>query len=515
MRQECRGGRAKPEFPFRLRWLRVTALILLSFWVTFSPSAESAPPNIVLILADDLGWNDLGYHGSEIETPHLDALAETGVQLERFYVQPFCSPTRASVMTGKSSARLGIYQPISKLDPGGLPLEETLLPEVLAESGYQSVMVGKWHLGHGERAYFPNQRGFEHFYGNLTGGIGYWDHNHGGGHDWQRNGMTVREEGYATRLIADEAVRLVELRDHDRPLFLLASFNAPHLPNEAPPASLDGYPETIEGRRRIHAGMVSELDRAVGRILKALSQEGIRDNTLIWFFSDNGGLNASAYPEGLVTLMETLVNWFGEPLPIAFLEFVRGNVQEGASDNGPLRGGKGDVYEGGIRVPSLLAWPGEISSGQSNAFVTAEDVLPTLLQAVGLSGRIPADLNGRSRWRAIVNDEQAAPMDSGSHPFRVQGLGGVALIDPPWKLVLRNAFPPWVEAPTELYNIQEDPSEQENVAAGNPDRVQALTDLLDAQSLGPSQHAPYFRIVMDPDAFGGPEDRGPWAEAAD
>ena len=144
--------------------------ILLSGLLTFSlvcfgNSAWAGPPNIVLIMADDLGWKDVGYHESEIKTPHIDRLAESGIKLDRFYVQPICSPTRSAVMTGKSSARLGVYQPISKHDPGGLPLEEKLLPEFLSEAGYQTLMVGKWHLGHREKSYFPQARGFEHFYG--------------------------------------------------------------------------------------------------------------------------------------------------------------------------------------------------------------------------------------------------------------------------------------------------------------------------------------------------------------
>ena len=157
------------------RALLSSSSLFLALLVLASVAGASSP-NIVLIMADDLGWKDLGYHGSEIETPNIDGLAADGLMLERFYVQPICSPTRAAVMTGKSAARLGLYRPISKLDPGGLPLEEKLLPEVLGDAGYQSLMVGKWHLGHVERAYFPQARGFEHFYGHVTGGIGYWDH---------------------------------------------------------------------------------------------------------------------------------------------------------------------------------------------------------------------------------------------------------------------------------------------------------------------------------------------------
>ena len=476
--------------------------------------AWAGPPNIVLIMADDLGWKDLGYHGSEIKTPNIDGLAAHGLMLERFYVQPICSPTRAAVMTGKSAARLGLYRPISKHDPGGLPLEETLLPEVLADAGYQSLMVGKWHLGHVERAYFPQARGFEYFYGHVTGGIGYWDHNHGGGHDWQRNGVTVREEGYATRLIADEAVRLLEGRDRDRPTFLFASFNAPHLPNEAPQSSQAEYPKAMDEKRRVHAGMVSELDVAVGRILAKLSEQGMRKDTLVWFFSDNGGLNPSASPEGLVALMETLVDFWGTPLPVEMLEFTRSNVQDGASDNAPLRAGKASVYEGGIRVPSVIAWPAQVEDGESQAFVTAQDVLPTLLQAVGLGARIPDDLDGIARWNAIRSDEEKRPMADPTPDFRVEGLGQVALIRWPWKLVVPSPPFPWMDATPELYQVLDDPREERDLAEEDPERVLALQAALEAQPRGTPVHASLLSVALDPDAFGGPEDRAPWAESA-
>ena len=498
-------SRARPHAEIR-GWLVIA--VLLS--VLASP-AGARTPNIVLIMADDLGWRDVGYHGSEIRTPRIDALAAEGVTLERFYVQPICSPTRAAVMTGKSPARLGIYQPIAKISTGGLPLEEEILPQFLAQAGYQPLMAGKWHLGHAEKSYFPQARGFEQFYGHVTGGIGYWDHNHGGGHDWQRNGVTLREEGYATRLIADEAVRLLNTRDPARPTFLFASFNAPHLPNEAPPVAVEAYPEAMRAQRRIHAGMVSELDAAVGRILDAVDAEGMRENTLVWFFSDNGGLNQSASPPGLVAVLERLVSIFGTPLPTEMLEFVRENTFEGASDNAPLRAGKTSVYEGGVRVPSVLRWPGQLSPGVSQAFVTAQDVLPTLMQAAGRAPMIPDDLDGRGRWRAITNPKAAVP---GTVPdYRVEGLGDVALLRPPWKLVVvPTGF--FSDPEYELYDVYADPGETTNLAAAQPERVATLRAALDAWPLGESIHVPLWRVALDPDRFGGPEDREPWADVA-
>ncbi|MDG2052136.1 MAG: arylsulfatase [Myxococcota bacterium] len=487
----------------------------LALGVLAAHGAQGSPPSIVVIVADDLGWNDVGYHGSEIRTPNIDRLADRGVELDRFYVQPICSPTRASLMTGKASARLGIYRPLSKLDPGGLPLEDRILPQVLADAGYQSLMVGKWHLGHRQRSYFPQSRGFEHFYGNLTGGIGYWDHNHGGALDWQRNGMTVRETGYTTRLIADEAVHLLETRDPERPTFLFAAFNAPHLPNEAPGSTVEGYPRSMRANRRLHAAMVSELDTAVGRILSTLAEQGMRDNTLIWFLSDNGGLSASVAPAALVRLMETLVGVLGQPLPVDILEFGRANVLDGASDNSPLRGGKGDIYEGGIRVPSVMAWPGQIESGQSDAFVTAQDVLPTVLQAAGLAEWIPSDLDGVGRWQAIRTQENRPLERDPSRVLRVEGYAGMALVSPPWKLIVRSSPWPWGKTVFELYHLDDDPVEEEDLASLYPERVEALKRVLDQQPLAKHSHASLLSVALDPDSFGGSQDREPWAEAAE
>ena len=502
--QLLEGGRG-----YRLRiglsgWILGLAMLPV---VSFAGS-EANPPNIVVIMADDLGWRDVSYHDSEIQTPAIDRIAQAGIELDRFYVQPICSPTRAAVMAGKSPSRLGVVRPISKLDPSGLPISETILPQIFHRAGYQTLMAGKWHLGHVERQYFPSERGFEEFYGHVTGGIGYWDHNHGGGHDWQRNGQTVREEGYATRLIGDEAVRLLRHRDRTRPTFLFASFNAPHTPNEAPADTIEGLPESLAGNRRIHAAMVKELDRAVARILETLEEEGIQGNTIVWFLSDNGGLNADSFPPQVVEVVEDLRGWFGRPFPIEAMEFFAQQVEDGASDNSPLRGGKTSVYEGGVRVPSAIWWPGKTRPGMSNAFVTAQDVLPTLLQAVGLSKFIPDDLDGVARWAAILGDETPYPA------YRVQGLNGAAVYQFPWKLVVVASPLPFQESEVELYNVYEDPSERSNIASQYPERVAEMTALEVAWPRGPEVHAPAYRVLMDPDRFGGPEDRQPWAEAA-
>ncbi|MEZ5557115.1 MAG: sulfatase-like hydrolase/transferase [Pseudomonadales bacterium] len=223
----------------------------------------------------------------------------------------------------------------------------------LRKAGYQSVMVGKWHLGHATSAMLPMARGFEQAYGHFTRGVGYWDHVHGGGLDWHRNGEALREEGYATHLEADEAVRLIRSRDRERTLFLYAAFSAPHLPNEAPGERIDKYRSIENPHRRVHAAM----------------SDGIR------------------------SLVSRLVWVFGRPLPIGFLEFLRQNTEDGGSDNGPYRRGKGSNCQGGILVPAVLYWPGTLEPASVSDRVTVQDVLPTLAEdpyeQVDLAGENP------------------------------------------------------------------------------------------------------------------------------
>ena len=195
------------------------ASALMFFLMSTTQSQEK--PNIVIILADDLGNADLGYRGSKIRTPNIDALANTGVRLESFYGMPLCTPARAALMTGRYPMRTGLQTFV--IFPGhtyGLPTEETTLPQALKEAGYKTAMVGKWHLGHADRKYWPQNRGFDHFYGNLVGEVDYFTKDRGGIIDWQRNGKFLKEEGYYTTQIGDEAVKLIEGQDTTKPLFL-------------------------------------------------------------------------------------------------------------------------------------------------------------------------------------------------------------------------------------------------------------------------------------------------------
>lgn len=483
--------------------LRLLAALLSTLLLLASTElyAGKMGPNVILIVADDLGWNDVGFNGSEIHTPHLDQLASDGVQLERFYVQPSCSPTRSDLMTSQSAISLGVISPFSKQQPAGVPESYPFLPTFFQNADYQTFMVGKWHLGFRAPQFLPTARGFDHFYGHLTGGIGYWDHVHGGGLDWQRNGKTLREQGYSTHLMRDEAIRVIENREQDRPFFLYLAFNAPHLPGEAPEASMALYSELSNRDRQLHSAMVSEMDTAIGAIMQSLRNQGLIEDTLVWFLSDNGGLNPSFAPQGIKRVMTFLDDLYGEQeLPLQILEFVRVNMLHGAGDNSPLRAGKQSVYEGGIRVPALVSWPGVLPSTRYTGVVTALDVLPTLLSATGIPAK-ENDFVGQDRWYSL----KASVASSGSR-YHVIGLDGEALVSFPWKLVIRN------DDSLSLYNLKDDPTESRDVASLHAAQVERLRAAIAATPRAEPINLAVWKLIGDPDFFGGEEDRPPWTD---
>ena len=274
-----------------LGWLGIASLLVVAL-ASGSPAADVAGPprpNVVLILADDLGWADVGWHGDEIKTPHLDTLAAAGARLEQFYVQPVCSPTRAALMTGRYPMRhglqVGVVRPWAQY---GLPLEERTLAQALKEAGYETAICGKWHLGHFQPDYLPTRRGFDHQYGHYNGALDYFTHIRDGGFDWHRDDRASRDEGYSTHLIAREAARLVAEHDPARPLFLYVPFNAVHSPHQVPESYKAPYAKLAEPRRT-YAGMLAAMDEAVGQIVAAIDRKGMRPNTLFLFSSDNGG----------------------------------------------------------------------------------------------------------------------------------------------------------------------------------------------------------------------------------
>lgn len=461
--------------------------------------SQSPGPNVLLIIVDDMGWNDVGYHGSEIQTPTLDRLAHAGVELTRFYAHSSCTPTRSSLMTGKTAVRLGIVNPISKNNVLGLPLSEKIMPQYFKENGYATYLVGKWHLGRFTKEYWPYHRGFDHFYGNLTGGIGHYDHVHGGALDWQRNGVAVEEEGYTTHLLTDEAIKIIS-STQENPFFLELCYAAPHMPNEAPIETLAAYQHLENKNRQLHAAMVTEVDRGIQRIMDTLEHTGLLENTIVWFMSDNGGKNLEGTPKDVSEPILKVADIWGEPMPFPFWEFLRDNMVNGAGNNRPLRGGKATVYEGGLRVPSFIYAPTFLSQQTVNHRVTVNDILPTMASAIGFTDFDPAHIDGVSQW-AFLKKEADPP----EKPFVSVGKWGQAYFKEEWKLILNK------EGDSELYKIFDDPTEQKNLASQYPEIVEALSEELLDFPRGEPIDDPIWKVFLDTDSFGGDIDREPFA----
>ena len=460
-------------------------------------------PNILIILADDLGWNDVSYHGSEIKTPYIDKLISSGVELDRFYVQPTCSPTRAELMTGKSAMRLGITRPISKNQKLGLGLEEKILPQYLKELNYSTYLLGKWHLGSYIPDYFPTRRGFDYFYGYLTGGIGYWDHTHGGGHDWQRNEVGLREDGYVTQLIKNDTLKIINDHDFTNPIFLNVNFGAPHIPNEAPEESVLKFSYIKDETRRLHAAMIHEMDNAIGEIIATLEKENVLKNTIVMFASDNGGLtpDVKLNPSFLAIPKKIGVCETKNKFGIKIFQWICENYS-GGSSNKPLPEGKMSVSEGGIRVPAVIWWPGRFEYSKSENFITMMDVLPTILDLINYKNEIEVD--GKSRVSSLNDND-----NSESSKYVVTNIinDKYAVIEMPYKLITSADG-------DQLYNILDDPSENLNIASENQEIVLELKNTLSQWQFGENRSLPISAVFKDPDLFGGEEDRIPWIEKA-
>lgn len=442
------------------RWTLGVSLSLVL--CTMSLAADSLRPHIVLIVADDLGYADVGFMGAkEIKTPHLDKLAAGGAILDSFYVQPVCSPTRATLMTGRYPTRTGVYTIVRPHSKWGLPLEERTLAVALREAGYQTAISGKWHLGEYIPDYQPTRRGFDQQYGHFFGALDYFTKMRETTRDWYRNDQPCADEGYSTHLLAREACRVVRERDKAKPLFLYVPFNAVHGPYQVPDSYLKPYGQ-FTGTRQKYAGMVAAMDEAIGQIVAALEEAGIRKETLIVFSSDNGG-----------------------PSP--------GQI----TDNGPLRAGKGTIYEGGVRVCAFANWPGQIPAGSHvKEPIHMVDLFPTLVKLAGGSLTQKLPLDGLDVWPTITRGAKS-PHDAillCAQPNKAAVRAG------DWKLLLNaanNADDESTAPATEsskkkksakkakakanatseniqLYNLADDIGEQKNLATQHPQRVTEL-----------------------------------------
>lgn len=392
-------------------------------------------PNILVILADDLGYADLGFQGcTDIPTPAIDSLAANGVRFSRGHVScPVCSPTRAGLMTGRYQERFGHeFNPGPAQEAGdkeiGLPLSEKTMADCLKSAGYATGLMGKWHLGYKE-VYHPMNRGFDEFFGFLGGSHSYVDPLGDSGNPILRGRDPVDEKEYLTDALTREAVDFIG-RHREHPFFLYLAYNAVHAPMQASAKYLDRFQGIQAEPRRTHAAMVSAMDDGVGAVLSKLRELGLEEDTLIFFFSDNGGPST-----------------------------------KNGSRNDPLRGNKGDVFEGGIRVPFLMQWKRRLRPGiPFDQPVITLDVLPTAVKAAG--GTIPQDrpLDGVDLLPFVTGDRPGSPHEAlfwryGQKRACIEGSSKILKMD---------------EGPWELYDLASDIKETTNLASQKPEVLKRM-----------------------------------------
>jgi len=414
--------------------------------------ASDEKPNIVFIIADDLGWNDVGFHGGNAPTPNLDSLARESLELTRHYVAPVCSPTRVGLLTGRCWSRFGITTPTNHQ---ALPFDTVTLPRALKARGYETCLIGKWHLG-SKPEWGPQHFCFDHSYGSLAGGVTAWTHRYKKGEfstTWHRNHELLEEEGHVTDLLTAEAIRWISERDPEAPFFLYLPFTAVHLPVNEPEEWLQKVPDTITSEiGRHYAACIMHLDDSVGKIRAGLERRGLAENTILVFTSDNGGSTATNNTQ---------------PYPVD--DSPSGKV---TASNAPLRDQKGSVYEGGIRVPTLIHWPGKVEPGTSASPCFIADWMPTFCQLAGMEE--DPDL----KWDGV---SLADALRSGSDfPERAIYIAGVrfrssALFLEDWKLVVHRDRDP------ELYAILDDPSERKNLSSERGELIEELLKTLTEQ----------------------------------
>jgi arylsulfatase A-like enzyme len=413
----------------------MTALGKLASGQSKALSARAArPPNIVIILADDLGYAELGCQGcKDIATPHIDSMARGGIRFTQGYVTcPVCAPTRAALLTGRYQQRFGF-----ETNPGpeayadekfGLPLEQPTLAERLKLAGYTTGMVGKWHLGY-KPELTPPKRGFDEFYGFLSGAHSYLPRVR---RSSLRRGTEAiaGEKEYLTDAFGREAVAFIR-RNKARPFFLYLPFNAVHSPLQAPEKYLKRVGGISDAKRRTYAAMTVAMDDAVGRVLETLRKEGLEENTSIFFLSDNGG------PTSQTT-----------------------------SGNAPLRGHKGQVWEGGIRIPFMVQWRARLPAGEVfKQPVASLDIVPTVLAAVGKPAKPHDKLDGANLLPYLSGQKPGRPHDV--LYWRFHGKRAVRSGD--WKMVKERGQTRW-----ELYNLANDIGESKDLAEKMPGKVTEL-----------------------------------------
>jgi arylsulfatase A-like enzyme len=433
--------------------LLTPAALLLAPFVTLYAADPAKPtrPNILVIVADDLGYGDIGVHGGrDVPTPHLDALPASGVRCTNGYVSaPYCSPSRAGFLTGRYQTRFGHeFNPhVGAAGELGLPLDQRTIADRLRGAGYATGLVGKWHQGF-DRAHHPQARGFDEYFGFLVGGHNYLLHKDAEaeyGTAYSRN-MIYRDrevqrlDGYTTALFTDEALAFMG-RHRDRPWFLYLAYNAVHTPLEVLAKYGDRVPRSVrDPGRRGYLSLLIGLDDAVGRVTAHLRQAGQDRGTLVFFFSDNGGSGRKP-----------------------FLAYNTGV-------NAPLRGDKGQTLEGGIRVPFFVSWPGTVPAGRTyDQPVIALDILPTAGAAAG--AEVGADVDGVDLLKHLTGEDTAAPLAALYWRFGPQK----AVRKGRWKLVDWRDFGTKQESGWQLYDLAKDRGEKNDLAKAEPRIVAELS----------------------------------------
>lgn len=459
-------------------WLTVTLVTILCAGCTgvqsksVANTSSTTRPNVLFIVVDDLGAGDVGYQGAEISTPTIDELASQGTIINHGYAYPICSPTRAALMTGKNPLTFGIDGPME--NDAMLPAEEVIMPQRFKQAGYTTWMVGKWHLGMAQQAVMPHNRGFDDFYGFLGGFVDYYTHVYFGGLDWQHNGKSVREEGHVTELLTKKAMAHLQSYEGKQPFFMYLAYSAPHTPLQYVPNATVDYSHIDNADRRVFAEMTTDVDRQIGHVLSTLKETGLADNTIVVFMSDNGG-----------------------------------NLEAGAS-NGELIGGKASAFEGGVRVPMVVHWPGNIEAGATDAPLFTQDWLPTLLDAAGIGYKLE-EFEGVSMLPILQQRTKEVP----SRAVVVGTAKSKAVYQWPWKLISDNGK-------LYLFNLVEDSSETNNVLDSYPDIVAGMRGYLKQDLSLPSKAAkgpPPESLFRNSDGTFNyqvrkPQTRKPWAESA-
>lgn len=416
--------------------------MLCLFSCSETPSDQTAQSNIVLIMADDLGYGGLSSYGDPgYQTPNIDRLAREGLKFTNFYANAsVCTPTRAALLTGRYQQRSGLEGVIyvsRETRQTGLEQSEITIAELLINAGYQTGIMGKWHLGYKEE-FNPVNQGFDQFYGFVSGNVDYHSHyDNSGVFDWWHNADSLHEEGYSTDLITQHSIDFIE-DNKDQPFFLYVPHEAPHVPFQGrndPAYRFSNneftYYGPVEDRHRAYADMMTAMDEGVGRIVEKLEEEGLQENTLVLFISDNGGL-----------------------------------AEYGS--NGPLRGSKGSLWEGGIRVPGIAWWPENIEPGETSQPAITIDLLPTFLELAKAEKPDTLNFDGVNLSPLLFNGDQL-PERNLFWRYRNQK----AVRNGPWKLMIS-------EADTMLFNLELDITEQNDISGENPQRVGNLVKSLEA-----------------------------------